>query len=140
MSVNVSTRQLRDAGFVEDVAATLRATGLDPSRLELEITGSMAMTRVPKERSTLRALRKLGVRLAIDDFGTGYSSLGRLGRLAIDRLKIDRSFVAGLEHKAGSRAIGRTVATLAHDLGLAVTAEGVETAGQAAHLRGLGVT
>ncbi len=139
VSVNLSARQLREAGFVAEVAGTLEASGLDPECLELEITESAAMRATPEVWRTLRDLRTLRVRLAIDDFGTGFSSLSRLRQLPVDALKVDRSFVAGLGRDTGSLAIVRAVVTLAHDLGLVVTAEGVETAEQGAMLRALGV-
>ena len=139
VGVNVSARQLRDADFATDVARVLEETGLNPGLLELEVTESVAMEAGPTSGEALRGLRRLGVRLAIDDFGTGHSSLARLCELAPDALKIDRSFVAGLVHDGGSRAIVRAVRSMAGDLGLGVTAEGVETAGQAALLRGLDI-
>ncbi len=139
VSVNLSARQLREAGFVAEVAEALEASGLDPDCLELEITESVAMRATPEVRRALRDLRKLRVRLAIDDFGTGFSSLSRLRQLPVDALKVDRSFVAGLGRDTGSLAIVRAVVALAHDLGLVVTAEGVETAEQGAMLCALGV-
>ncbi len=139
VSVNLSARQLREAGFVAEVAEALEASGLDPECLELEITESTAMRATPEVLRALRDLRKLRVRLAIDDFGTGFSSLSRLRQLPVDVLKVDRSFVAGLGRDTGSLAIVRAVVALAHDLGLVVTAEGVETAEQGAMLCALGV-
>jgi EAL domain-containing protein (putative c-di-GMP-specific phosphodiesterase class I) len=121
------------------VEAALGDAGLGSERLVLEVTESTAMTHRPEERRILRVLRDLGVRLAIDDFGTGYASLGRLRRSAVDALKVDGSFVAGLDREPESRAIVRAVTGLAHDLGLTVTAEWVETAEQAGHLHALGV-
>jgi EAL domain-containing protein (putative c-di-GMP-specific phosphodiesterase class I) len=121
------------------VAAALDDAGLDPRRLELEVTEDVATEDTETTRRVLAALRKLGVRLAIDDFGTGQSSLGRLHALPFATLKIDGSFVAGLgRHRAGL-AVVRAVTGLARDLGLATVAEGVETAGQAEALRALGV-
>ncbi len=137
--VNVAARQLWEAGFAAEVAQALEACGLEPGCLELEVTESAAMRDVPETRRALRELRKLGVRLAIDDFGTGFSSLSRLRQLPVAALKIDGSFVAGLDRDAGRLAIVRATTALAHELGLTVTAEGVETAAQLAHLRALGV-
>ncbi len=137
--VNVSARQLREPGFVAEAVAALADAGLDAGCLELEITESTVMWDVPEVRHALRDLHTLGVALAIDDFGTGHSSLARLRRLPVDALKIDRSFVAGLGRDPGNLAIVRAVTVLAHELGLTVTAEGVETAEQAAMLRALGV-
>ena len=139
VGVNLSARQFRDADLPGEVARVLEETGLSPGLLELEVTESVAMEDGPASRRTLRGLRGLGVRLAIDDFGTGHSSLARLCELAPDALKIDRSFVAGLDRDAGSRAIVRAVRSMARDLGLGVIAEGVESAGQAALLRELGI-
>ena len=137
--VNVAMRQLEEGSLITDVTEALAASGLDPCRLELELTESAAMRDAPEVRRILRDLHKLGVKLAIDDFGTGFSSLSRLRRRAFDTLKIDRSFIAGLGRDRDSLAIVRAVTTLAHDLGMGVTAEGVETAKQAAHLSALGV-
>ncbi len=139
MSVNLSARQFRQPSLVAEVVRVLEETGLDPRRLELEITESVVTKNSSETIRTLRALRELGVYLAIDDFGTGYSSLSYLRELAVDTLKIDRTFVAGLDREAGSLAIVRAVTTLAHDLGMTVTAEGIETAEQWASLRDLGV-
>jgi diguanylate cyclase (GGDEF)-like protein len=139
VSVNLSARQLRDPDLVAEVAGMLRENGLDARRLELEVTETVAMADAAVTRHALSALRRLGVRVSIDDFGTGHSSLGRLQELAPDALKIDRSFIAGLSRDRGSEAIVRAVSAMAHDLGLEVTAEGIETAEQAACLRTLGV-
>ena len=116
----------------------LAACDLDPRRLRLEITESIAMSDPAATIATLAALRALGVRVAIDDFGTGYSSLAYLQRLPVDALKIDRGFVRALDTDPASLMICRSVTLLAHALGLHVTAEGIETAGQAARLRELG--
>ncbi len=106
--------------------------------MQLELTESAVMSDAEANIATLRDLKALGVRLAIDDFGTGYSSLSYLKRFPVDALKIDQSFVVGLGDDAGDAAIVGAVITLAHTLGLRVTAEGVERAAQLACLRGLG--
>jgi diguanylate cyclase (GGDEF)-like protein/PAS domain S-box-containing protein len=138
MSVNLSGRQFQHAGLVADVDACLRRTGIDPTSLKLEITESVLMRDVDAAIATSRALKALGVQLAIDDFGTGYSSLGHLKRFPFDTLKIDRSFVDGLGRDERDTAIVRSVIALAKILNLSVTAEGVETDLQEAHLRTLG--
>ena len=139
LGVNLSPRQFGDPRLVQDVAGALADAGLRPTSLEIEVTESVLMGEEPATRRALRGLRELGARLAVDDFGTGHSSLARLQELAPDVLKIDRSFVAGLGANRGSRATVRAVAMLAHDLGLVATAEGIETAEQAAQLRALDI-
>ncbi|MEZ4238342.1 MAG: EAL domain-containing protein [Myxococcota bacterium] len=129
VAVNISGRQFQQPGFVELVAKILRETGLSPSRLEIEITETVVMQDTTNTQRVLRALKDLGVRIALDDFGTGYSSLSYLTRFPIDILKIDRSFVAGLEG-ASSEAIVSAIMALSRSLSLEVVAEGVETAGQ----------
>jgi diguanylate cyclase (GGDEF)-like protein/PAS domain S-box-containing protein len=138
VSVNVSSWQFRDAAFGADVARVLQEEGLGGEWLELEITERMLMDDLQAVSATLGELKALGVRIAIDDFGTGYSSLGRLHRLPIDRIKIDRSFVRGLPDQAGNAAIARAIVTLARSLGLATIAEGVETEAQRDFLLALG--
>jgi len=130
VSVNVSARQLRHRSFSDTVACALHETGLPPELLELEITESTAMEHPQEAIRLLQTLKDMGVTLAIDDFGTGYSSLSYLKMLPIDRLKIDRSFVTDIDKDANDEAIARATIALAHSLGLDVTAEGVETAGQ----------
>jgi diguanylate cyclase len=105
----------------------LRDTGLHPSRLELEITESVVMADEKRSVNALLQLKELGVSLAIDDFGTGYSSLGRLRHLAIDRLKIDRSFVMRINDNDNDRAITAAIIAMSRSLQIHVTAEGVET-------------
>jgi EAL domain-containing protein (putative c-di-GMP-specific phosphodiesterase class I) len=138
VSVNLTAHEFGGSALVEDVAAALRDAGLEPARLRLEITESVAMRDAEATIATLAALRALGVRIAIDDFGTGYSSLAYLQRLPVDTLKIDRSFVRDLGPDGASLTICRSVTLLAHALGLRVTAEGIETDDQAARLRDLG--
>ena len=135
MSVNLSPREFQSPNLVEGVACILRATGLPPGYLKLEITEGVVMRDVEATITTLWRLKQLGIRIAIDDFGTGYSSLGYLKRLPLDVLKIDRSFVSGLGHNPEDAAIVRAIIAMAKSLGLAVTGEGVETEEQANLLR-----
>jgi diguanylate cyclase (GGDEF)-like protein len=138
MSVNLSARQLQHPHLVDDVARALEETRIDPGTLRLEITETVVMQDAPSTLAKLEALKRLGVRLAIDDFGTGYSSLGYLKRFPVDTLKIDRSFVKGIGRDVEDTAIVRAVITVAKSLGLAVTAEGIETEAQLGELRALG--
>jgi EAL domain-containing protein (putative c-di-GMP-specific phosphodiesterase class I) len=116
----------------------LAETRLDPACLVLEITEGVVMEDAQSNVDTLRALKRLGVQLAIDDFGTGYSSLSYLKRFPVDTLKIDRTFVNGLGTDPEDTAIAQAVITLASALNLHVTAEGVETSDQVAHLLEMG--
>ena len=138
VSVNISAHQLGVAEFVHTVVRKLTAHGLPASVLKLEITESVAMQRPEQTVALLQNLRRLGVELAIDDFGTGYSSLSYLKQLPLNCLKLDRSFVSDIETDANDAAICAATISLAHNLGLAVVAEGVETAAQLDFLRSLG--
>ncbi len=138
--VNLSAREFADPGLVAAVAAALRGAVLAPAGLELEITEGVLMGDAPGTLATLAQLRELGVGLAIDDFGTGYSSLAYLKRFPVDTLKIDRALVEGLEPGGDDTAIVEAIIGLAHALGLAVVAEGVETAAQARAVWALGAT
>jgi diguanylate cyclase (GGDEF)-like protein len=135
MAVNLSALQFRRAGLVETVAGALERSGLPPRLLELELTESILLQDVEYTLETVRRLKALGVRLSIDDFGTGYSSLSYLKRFAVDRLKIDRSFVRDLDTDPDNAAIVRAVIHLARSLRLGIVAEGVETEAQLAFLR-----
>jgi EAL domain-containing protein (putative c-di-GMP-specific phosphodiesterase class I) len=135
MSVNLSALQFRRAGLIETVAKVLRMSGLPPHLLELELTESILLQDVEKNLDTVRQLKALGVRLSIDDFGTGYSSLSYLKRFAVDRLKIDRSFVRDISTDPDDAAIVRAVIQLARSLRLGIIAEGVETQEQLAFLQ-----
>jgi EAL domain-containing protein (putative c-di-GMP-specific phosphodiesterase class I) len=126
------------AGLVEEVDATLKATGLDPRTLCLELTESAFMEDSDYFTGTLDALKKIGVQLSIDDFGTGYSSLSYLKNLPVDAVKIDRSFVDGLGTEREDSAVVAAILSLAHAMGLHVIAEGVETPLQASQLTALG--
>jgi EAL domain-containing protein (putative c-di-GMP-specific phosphodiesterase class I) len=138
MAVNLSMAQFRHEGLRDFVTQALATSGLPPHLLELELTESVAMEDSEFTTATIRGLKDLGLQLSIDDFGTGYSSLSYLKRFAIDKLKIDQSFVRGLNVDAEDDAIVLAVIHLAHSLGLRTIAEGVETPAQAASLRAKG--
>ncbi|MEM7025067.1 MAG: EAL domain-containing protein [Pseudomonadota bacterium] len=135
VAVNISSEQLRQAQFVDQVAQALAATGLPPRLLELEITESTAMADPEIMVLRLTELKRMGVDLAIDDFGTGYSSLAYLQRFPLDRVKIDRSFVRHLVSSTNDAGIVTAIIAMAHQLSFEVTAEGVETEEQLAFLR-----
>ncbi|PZF99747.1 putative bifunctional diguanylate cyclase/phosphodiesterase [Micromonospora endophytica] len=139
VSVNLAVRQVRRPDLVQEVRALLRRTGLPPDRLQLEITESTMMSGAEEPIRTLRALADLGVRIAIDDFGTGYSNLAYLRDLPVTELKVAGEFVRGLRApEAADERILASLVSLAHALNLTVTAEGVETGGQAERLRAIG--
>ncbi len=138
INVNLSATQFQQPNLIAEVADALRATGLDPHHLVLEITESVMMADGESTGATLTKLKALGVRLAIDDFGTGYSSLSYLNRFPVDILKIDRSFVARLGEDGEGASLARAILSLGHGLGLRVIAEGIERGKQAAQLRMLG--
>jgi diguanylate cyclase (GGDEF)-like protein len=138
VAVNLSPRQFQQPGLINDLMSTVLATRVAPRLVALEITESAMLADMDDAVATLRELKELGITLTIDDFGTGYSSLTSLQRLPLDQLKIDRQFVQGLETDPGDAAIVSAIVGLAHTLGLAVVAEGVETPEQAARLRDLG--
>jgi PAS domain S-box-containing protein len=138
VTINVSPCQLAQSNLVGDVKAVLEETKMDPGTLQLEITESMAMGDPKFAMRIFTQLKELGVRLSIDDFGTGHSSLSRIRSFPVDVLKIDRSFVRGIEQDVESREIARLIVTLAHHLNLKVIAEGIETAGQQAYLEQFG--
>ncbi len=138
IAVNLSPVQVRTADLPRIVAEVLRETGLAAERLELEITEGVLIEDSADTLATLRALKRLGVRLALDDFGTGYSSLSYLRRFPFDKLKIDRSFMQGLGEDGESDAIVRAILALGRSLRLEVTAEGVETETQLRMLRHYG--
>jgi PAS domain S-box-containing protein len=138
VAVNLSVRQLADENIAATVAKALLTAGLDPRRLELEITESALIEQPEQAIRSLNNLKSLGLTLAIDDFGTGYSSLAYLKRMPIDTLKIDRSFVEGLGKDDGDEAIVSSVLGLARAFRLHVVAEGVETDEQRHHLSNLG--
>jgi diguanylate cyclase len=126
MAVNVSGRQFALAEYPNEVAEILRETGLPPAVLELEITESVVMADEAWAEKAINQLKALGISLAIDDFGTGYSSFGRLRHFAVDRLKIDRSFVTSITEGSDDRAIAAAIIAMSRSLRINVTAEGVE--------------
>ncbi len=135
---NLSVRQIQQLDFVETISSILHDTGLPAEALDLEITESIAMQSDDDTIEKLRAVKRLGVRISIDDFGTGYSSLSALRLFPVDSLKIDQSFVHDITATSGDAAIATAVIAMAHSLDLTVIAEGVETEGQLAFLRGRG--
>lgn len=137
ISVNLCGPYFRQPELLQNINRVFQETHLEPPSLKLEITENIIMQNDASTTAMLSQLRDLGVQLAIDDFGTGYSSLGRLHRLPVDVLKIDRSFVSMIDANGNNLEITETIVTLARKLGVEVTAEGVETAEQLAQLRGL---
>ena len=135
VAVNLSVRQFAHDNLLDDIASTLRETGLDPALLELEITESMIMHNVAKAVQVLVKLKRMGVRLAIDDFGTGYSSLSNLKRFPLDTIKVDRSFISDIPSNSDDMAITSAIIAMGRSLGLTVIAEGVETGEQLGFLR-----
>jgi len=137
MWVNLSARELQEPEFVQTVADAVRASGIRPERLTLEITESGLMADLEQSTATLHRLRGLGARLAIDDFGTGYSSLSYLERLPVEVLKIDRSFTAAIGHGRDVPVLVRSIVKLGQTLHMEVLAEGIETAEQLTRLRAI---
>ncbi|MCG5437879.1 putative bifunctional diguanylate cyclase/phosphodiesterase [Micromonospora foliorum] len=140
ISVNLSARSLLDPRLPAEIAEALRRHQVPPHRLVLEITETVVMSELEVIDEVLATLRSMGVQLAVDDFGTGFSSLTFLTRIAVDELKVDRSFVIRMADSPEAAAIVRTTVGLAHELGLRVVAEGVETAEQRMALTELGCT
>ncbi|HUI69792.1 MAG TPA: EAL domain-containing protein [Spirochaetia bacterium] len=138
LSVNLSARQFRHVAIVNEVTEALRKSGLNPGSLTLEITESVLVHDPVETIGQLQALKRLGIRLAIDDFGIGYSSLSYLKQFPVDILKIDRTFVNGVDSDTHDKAIARSVIALADAFDLTVTAEGIETEAQAFQLLEMG--
>jgi EAL domain-containing protein (putative c-di-GMP-specific phosphodiesterase class I) len=135
VSVNLSVKQFMDENLLEYILQTLSETGFNPRQLRLEITESLLMENLEAAIAVLTGLKSHGIQLDMDDFGTGYSSLSNLQRFPVDTLKIDRSFIQRMGQAGGKPEIIRTIITLASDLGMGVTAEGIETEEQLAKLR-----
>lgn len=140
VAVNVSVLQFRAGDLAEKVRRALRESGLPPSRLEIEVTESLFMDKSEATVAVLQELRTLGVRIALDDFGTGYSSLSYLRQLPLDKLKIDRAFVADLTTSPEAVSILEAITQLANKLGMATVVEGIETREQAKIVSELGCT
>jgi EAL domain-containing protein (putative c-di-GMP-specific phosphodiesterase class I) len=130
VAVNVSPRQLLDEGLIPTIRAAVRDNGLSYADLELELTEALMIQNLPIVTDVLREIDGLGVHLSVDDFGTGYSALAYLAHLPLKRLKVDRSFVQGAVEDPRAGEIVRAVVTMAKQLRLQVTAEGIETEAQ----------
>src|SRR5262249_41419867 len=137
VAVNLSPIQLINKGLVDTVTRALARSGLPADRLELEITETLLMQNTAVTLATLHQLRELGIRFSMNDFGTGYSSLSYLRSFPFDKIKIDRSFVKGIEDEKSSLAIIKGVNSLAASLNMITTIEGVETAEQLDYVRPL---
>ena len=140
VAVNLSSQQFKGMALVQTVVSALAAASLSPLRLELEITESVLLADSESTLATLEHLRALGVRIALDDFGSGYSSLSYLRSFPFDKLKIDRSFIKDMGERSDCSAIVQAVASLGAALGMATTAEGVETVEQLGQIRAIGCT
>ena len=140
VAVNLSPSQFNSPELAGTVAGALQAAGLAGQRLELEITETVLLQDSERVLAILHELRELGLLISMDDFGTGYSSLGYLRRFPFDKIKIDRSFIRDLPDSKGAAAIVQAIIRMSASLGMTITAEGVETAGQLSRLRGEGCT
>jgi len=138
VAVNLSPAQFRTSNLLSIVMDTLKQSGLSPKRLELEITETLLLEKSSQVLASLHALRALGVRISMDDFGTGYSSLSYLRSFPFDKIKVDQSFVRGLDSNRDAQAIIRSIASLGKGLGVTITAEGVETEAELSCLRAEG--
>ncbi len=135
VAVNVSIRQFHEPGFLDTVKEALQLSGLAPHYLTLELTENMIMENASENVHTLHKIKEMDINLSVDDFGTGYSSLSYLTQFPLDELKIDKSFVSGIQHEDDTAPIVSAIIAMAHSLGLKVVAEGVETEPQLAFIR-----
>lgn len=138
ISVNVTAKQFAQPDLAAQIREILEQTGMDPRCVDLEITENIAMADAERSALVFAQLKALGVHLSIDDFGTGYSSLARLQKFPVDTLKIDRTFISGMDHDGETREIVRIIVMLAHTLGMEVVAEGIENQDQMTTLQSLG--
>jgi EAL domain-containing protein (putative c-di-GMP-specific phosphodiesterase class I) len=138
MSVNLSARQLTAPGLLARVEQVIRANGIDASGLILEVTESVVIKDAENGSRLLADLKRIGVGLHMDDFGTGYSSLSCLHRFALDAVKIDRSFISTVDERRDYAAVVHAIVNLAHNLGIKLVAEGMESAEQVAMLQAMG--
>ena len=125
LAVNISPRQFQQKNFPVTIEQAIHESGLRPEQLELEITEQLLMMDSEESLEIMRRVRTLGVRFAIDDFGTGFSNMGYITRFAVDRIKIDRSFICKCDTDSNSRAVTSAIIALAHSLEIEVIAEGV---------------
>ncbi|MCK8060449.1 MULTISPECIES: EAL domain-containing protein [unclassified Fusibacter] len=135
VSVNLSMKQFEQKDFVDSIISTLEETGLSPEYLDLEITESIAMLDIDNTVRIIKSLQAYGVHFSIDDFGTGYSSLSQLGKLTVDKLKIDKSFISNMEHVKSDSIIASTILALGKNLNMKIVAEGVENLEHVAFLK-----
>jgi len=138
ISVNISPKQFRDEGFVENIKNLVISKNIDPKKLRIELTENIAIDNQESAMQKLDALNSFGVSISIDDFGTGYSNLRYLKHLRIDELKIDQSFVFGLGKNSSDKTIIKTILMMGEEFGFEVIAEGVETKEQLEELKNLG--
>ena len=138
VAVNLSPLQFQSGSLISDVKQALELSGLEPERLEVEITEGLMLDNSEQVREQLDQLQSLGIAIALDDFGTGYSSLNYLWRFPFDRIKVDRSFVAGMSENEQAKGILKTIVSLAATMNVPITAEGIETEEQLAYLTDLG--
>lgn len=138
LSINVSSRQLREPGFADEFGNLVQRYGIPVERIKVEITESLILEETQHTQSNLTALARMGVRFSVDDFGTGYSSLRYLKKLPVDTLKIDRSFISDISSNPDAASLVRSIAAMARGLGIQVIAEGVETAEQKRFATGVG--
>jgi EAL domain-containing protein (putative c-di-GMP-specific phosphodiesterase class I) len=138
VTVNISAQQFAEGDLVKDISDALAESGLAPELLELEVKESLVMADDPAAAATLADARDLGIRLSIDDFGTGYSAINHLKRFPFDALKVDRSFIRGLEDNTEDQAVTTAIIAMAHSLEILVIGEGVETAEELKFLLGEG--
>jgi diguanylate cyclase (GGDEF)-like protein/PAS domain S-box-containing protein len=134
LTINISTRQFHHAGFVEEVAAILKNTAINPDLLKLELTENVIRNNIEESIIKMQLLKKMGLHFSLDDFGTGYSSLSYLTQLPLDQLKIDKSFIHNIGVKTSDAIIIQTIIAMANNLGIEVIAEGVETEEQRSFL------
>jgi EAL domain-containing protein (putative c-di-GMP-specific phosphodiesterase class I) len=138
MAVNLSPRQFIDEDLLETIDEALKASGMSPVLLQIEVTESMMMRNVSRAIKVLDAIQSRGIRIAIDDFGTGYSSMSLMKQFPIDTIKIDRSFVRDLPDDTEDQAIAQAIISMGRALGMTIVAEGVETVEQETFLRAHG--
>jgi EAL domain-containing protein (putative c-di-GMP-specific phosphodiesterase class I) len=138
VGVNISAVQFHQPGLIDSVREALDGAGLEARHLELELTESCVMSNPEESIAVLEALSEMGVLVSVDDFGTGYSSMSYLRRFPIDKLKIDKTFIAGMGTHSDDASIVQAIVSLAHGLRLKVVAEGVETSAQLAALKAMG--